>query len=281
MKNLKDLVRPNVWNMKPYSSARDEFQGNASVFLDANENPFNRPYNRYPDPLQWELKKKIAEIKGVKRESIFLGNGSDEPIDLIIRAFCEPSIDSIVSIAPSYGMYEVAANVNNVEFRKIKLDEKFDLDTDSLLEAANDWVKVIFLCSPNNPTGNNLSRDRLYKVLNTFQGIVVIDEAYADFSIEPSFLGELDKFPNLIVLSERIRLQAALPELNCVRKIYPTDANFILVEVTNADTIYKNLVRQGIIVRNRTNVTMCNGCLRITVGKPDENDALLEALKKM
>ena len=322
MKDLKDLVRPNVWNMKPYSSARDEFQGNASVFLDANENPFNRPYNRYPDPLQWELKKKIAEIKGVKRESIFLGNGSDEPIDLIIRAFCEPSIDSIVSIAPSYGMYEVAANVNNVEFRKIKLDEKFDLDTDSLLEAANDWVKVI---------------------LNTFQGIVVIDEAYVDFSIEPSFLGELEKFPNLIVLqtmskawgaagirlgmafaspeiiailnkikypynvnlltqeralymlenkeqmekqlrsilSERIRLQAALPELNCVRKIYPTDANFILVEVTNADTIYKNLVRQGIIVRNRTNVTMCNGCLRITVGKPDENDALLEALKKM
>ena len=137
MKDLKDLVRPNVWNMKPYSSARDEFQGNASVFLDANENPFNRPYNRYPDPLQWELKKKIAEIKGVKRESIFLGNGSDEPIDLIIRAFCEPSIDSIVSIDPSYGMYEVAANVNNVEFRKIKLDRKFDLDTDSLL--ARDW----------------------------------------------------------------------------------------------------------------------------------------------
>lgn len=342
MKDLKDLVRPNVWNMKPYSSARDEFQGNASVFLDANENPFNRPYNRYPDPLQWELKKKIAEIKGVKRESIFLGNGSDEPIDLIIRAFCEPSIDSVVSIDPSYGMYEVAANVNNVEFKKIKLDGKFDLDTDSLLEAANDWVKVIFLCSPNNPTGNNLSRDRLYKVLNTFQGIVVIDEAYSDFSIEPSFLSELDKFPNLIVLqtmskawgaagirlgmafaspeiiailnkikypynvnlltqeralyvlenkermenqlrsilSERIRLQTVLPELNCVRKIYPTDANFILVEVTNADTIYKNLVRQGIIVRNRTNVTMCNGCLRITVGKPGENDVLLDALKK-
>ena len=277
------------------------------------------------------------------RESIFLGYGSDEPIDLIIRAFCEPSIDSVVSIDPSYGMYEVAANVNNVEFKKIKLDGKFDLDTDSLLEAANDWVKVIFLCSPNNPTGNNLSRDRLYKVLNTFQGIVVIDEAYSDFSIEPSFLSELDKFPNLIVLqtmskawgaagirlgmafaspeiiailnkikypynvnlltqeralyvlenkermenqlrsilSERIRLQTVLPELNCVRKIYPTDANFILVEVTNADTIYKNLVRQGIIVRNRTNVTMCNGCLRITVGKPGENDVLLDALKKM
>ena len=343
MKDLKDLVRPNVWNMKPYSSARDEFQGNASVFLDANENPFNSPYNRYPDPLQWELKRKIGEIKGVKRESIFLGNGSDEPIDLIIRAFCEPAVDSIVSIDPSYGMYEVAANVNNVAFRKIGLDEKFDLDTDALLAEADDQVKVIFLCSPNNPTGKSLSRDRLYKVLNTFHGIVVIDEAYSDFSVEPSFLGELDKFPNLIilqtlskawgaagirlgmafaspeiitilnkikypyninqltqeralyllenkaqmedqlslVLSERTRLQAALPELDCVQKIYPTDANFILVEVTDANMIYKNLVEQGIIVRNRTNVTMCNGCLRITVGKPSENDALLEALKGM
>ena len=242
MKDLKDLVRPNVWNMKPYSSARDEFQGNASVFLDANENPFNRPYNRYPDPLQWELKKKIAEIKGVKRESIFLGNGSDEPIDLIIRAFCEPSIDSIVSIAPSYGMYEVAANVNNVEFRKIKLDEKFDLDTDSLLEAANDWVKVIFLCSPNNPTGNNLSRDRLYKVLNTFQGIVVIDEAYVDFSIEPSFLGELEKFPNLIVLQTmskawgaagiRLGMAFASPEIIAIlNKIkYPYNVNLLTQE---------------------------------------------------
>ena len=343
MKDLKDLVRPNVWNMKPYSSARDEFQGNASVFLDANENPFNSPYNRYPDPLQWELKRKIGEIKGVRRESIFLGNGSDEPIDLIIRAFCEPAVDSIVSIDPSYGMYEVAANVNNVAFRKIRLDEKFDLDTDALLAEADDQVKVIFLCSPNNPTGKSLSRDRLYKVLNTFQGIVVIDEAYSDFSVEPSFLGELDKFPNLIVLqtlskawgaagirlgmafaspeiitilnkikypynvnqltqeralyvlenkermedqlrlilSERTRLQAALPELDCVHKIYPTDANFILAKVTDANMIYKNLVEQGIIVRNRTNVTMCDGCLRITVGKPDENDALLEALKKM
>ena len=310
MKDLKDLVRPNVWNMKPYSSARDEFQGNASVFLDANENPFNRPYNRYPDPLQWELKKKIAEIKGVKRESIFLGNGSDEPIDLIIRAFCEPSIDSVVSIDPSYGMFEVAANVNNVEFKKIKLDGKFDLDTDSLLEAANDWVKVIFLCSPNNPTGNNLSRDRLYKVLNTFQGIVVIDEAYSDFSIEPSFLSELDKFPNLIVLqtmskawgaagirlgmafaspeiiailnkikypynvnqltqekalellndeatmkhqvneilTERNRLEKILSEPPFSYQVYPSDANFLLVNVAKADAMYNGLVKKGIVV---------------------------------
>lgn len=343
MKDLKDLVRPNVWNMKPYSSARDEFQGNASVFLDANENPFNAPYNRYPDPMQWTLKEKIEEIKGVKRESIFLGNGSDEPIDLLIRAFCEPGTDNIVSIAPSYGMYEVAADVNNVEFRKIELDETFDLNTDRLLEATDNHTKILFLCSPNNPTGNNLSRGRIYKVLESFRGIVVIDEAYIDFSADPSFSLELEKYPNMVVLqtlskawgaagirlgmafaspeivkvlnkikypynvnmltqkqallllenrermeeqlalilSERGRLQAALPELPCVRKIYPTDANFILTEVTDANAIYRSLVEKGIIVRNRTNVILCDGCLRITVGKPDENDALLDALKRM
>ncbi|MBP3517612.1 MAG: histidinol-phosphate transaminase [Parabacteroides sp.] len=343
MKDLKDLVRRNVWNMKPYSSARDEFQGNASVFLDANENPYNGPYNRYPDPMQWELKEKIAALKGVKRESIFLGNGSDEAIDLVIRAFCEPGADNIVSIDPSYGMYEVAANVNNVAFRKVRLDDRFDLDTDRLLEAADDDTKVIFLCSPNNPTGNNLSRDRLYQVLDAFQGIVVIDEAYVDFSTEPSFLGELENFPNLMVLQtmskawgaagirlgmafaspeiitvlnkikypynvnlltqeyalsrlnetrnkemqvetiihERERLQEELPKINCVRKIYPTDANFLLVEVTDANAIYEKLVQRGIIVRNRTNVTLCNGCLRITVGKPDENKKLIMALKEL
>lgn len=343
MKDLKDLVRRNVWNMKPYSSARDEFQGNASVFLDANENPYNGPYNRYPDPMQWELKEKIAALKGVKRESIFLGNGSDEAIDLVIRAFCEPGADNIVSIDPSYGMYEVAASVNNVAFRKVRLDDRFDLDTDRLLEAADDDTKVIFLCSPNNPTGNNLSRDRLYQVLDAFQGIVVIDEAYVDFSTEPSFLGELENFPNLMVLQtmskawgaagirlgmafaspeiitvlnkikypynvnlltqeyalsrlnetqnkemqvetiihERERLQEELPKINCVRKIYPTDANFLLVEVTDANAIYGKLVQRGIIVRNRTNVTLCNGCLRITVGKPDENEELIMALKEL
>lgn len=343
MKDLKDLVRRNVWNMKPYSSARDEFQGNASVFLDANENPYNGPYNRYPDPMQWELKEKIAALKGVKRESIFLGNGSDEAIDLVIRAFCEPGADNIVSIDPSYGMYEVAANVNNVAFRKVRLDDRFDLDTDRLLEAAADDTKVIFLCSPNNPTGNNLSRHRLYQVLDAFQGIVVIDEAYVDFSTEPSFLGELENFPNLMVLQtmskawgaagirlgmafaspeiitvlnkikypynvnlltqeyalsrlnetrnkemqvetiihERERLQEELPKINCVRKIYPTDANFLLVEVTDANAIYEKLVQRGIIVRNRTNVTLCNGCLRITVGKPDENKELIMVLKEL
>lgn len=343
MKELKYLVRPNVWNMKPYSSARDEFQGEATVFLDANENPYNAPFNRYPDPLQWKVKEQIAIQKGIKQESIFLGNGSDEPIDLLIRAFCEPAVDNVVSIDPSYGMYEVAANVNNVEFRKVKLDSQFDLDIEAVLSAIDEQTKVVFFCSPNNPTGNSLTRARLYQILKTFQGIVVIDEAYIDFSSEPSFLSELEQFPNLVVLqtmskawgaagirmgmafasleiitilnkikypynvniltqkqalvmleskaemerqlrsilAERSRLQEALPQLSCVRKLYPTDANFILTEVTDANAIYKQLVKQGIIVRNRTNVTMCQGCLRITVGTPAENTALLEALKKM
>lgn len=341
MKDLKELVRPNVWNMKPYSSARDEYHGSASVFLDANENPYNTPYNRYPDPMQWKLKERIAELKGVAVKSIFLGNGSDEPIDLVIRAFCEPGTDRIVSIAPSYGMYEVAAEVNNVEFCKVELDKSFNLDADRLLQAVDERTKVIYLCSPNNPTGNSLKREKLYRILNTFQGIVVIDEAYIDFSTEPSFLSELDRFPNLIVLqtlskawgaagirmgmafaspeiifilnkikypynvnmltqaqaldilnhadrmkeqldailSERARLQSVLPGLACVKKMYPTDANFILVDVGDANGIYDLLVNKGVIVRNRTNVTLCDGCLRITVGTPEENQALLAVLE--
>ena len=341
MKALNELIRKNIQAMQPYSSARDEFQGEATVFLDANENPYNHPYNRYPDPLQWELKKKIATYKGVNVESIFLGNGSDEPIDLVIRVFCEPTVDNIVSIAPSYGMYEVAAHVNNVEFRKVQLDTNFDVDVDALLQAVNARTKVIFLCSPNNPTGNNLSRERVHRILESFEGIVVVDEAYIDFADTPSFLTELVKFPNLIVLQtfskawgaagvrlgmafaspeivkvlnkvkypynvnlltqeyalkllaepekmqaqlrrilfERAWLQERLPQLKCVRKIYPTDANFILAEVTDANAIYNYLVQAGIIVRNRTNVTMCAGCLRITVGTPEENRALITALE--
>lgn len=341
MKDLKELVRPNVWNMKPYSSARDEYHGSASVFLDANENPYNTPYNRYPDPMQWKLKERIAELKGVTVKSIFLGNGSDEPIDLVIRAFCEPGTDRIVSIAPSYGMYEVAAEVNNVEFCKVELDKSFNLDADRLLQAVDERTKVIYLCSPNNPTGNSLEREKLYRILNTFQGIVVIDEAYIDFSTEPSFLSELNQFPNLIVLqtlskawgaagirmgmafaspeiifilnkikypynvnmltqaqaldilnhadrmkeqldailSERARLQSVLSGLACVKKMYPTDANFILVDVGDANGIYDLLVNKGVIVRNRTNVTLCDGCLRVTVGTPEENQALLAVLE--
>lgn len=343
MKDLKDLVRSNIWELKPYSSARDEFHGSASVFLDANENPYNEPYNRYPDPMQWKLKDRIAELKEVDRNSIFLGNGSDEPIDLVIRAFCDPAVDCIVSIAPSYGMYEVAANVNGVEFRKVLLNDNFELDADKLLAEVDEWVKIIFLCSPNNPTGNSLDRDEIYKILKGFEGIVVLDEAYIDFSSEPSFISELKKFPNLIILqtlskawgaagirlgmafaspeivsilnkikypynvnlltqehaleilnneqemliqlrsimSERIRLQAFLPEIPIVDKMYPTDANFILVHVGKADSVYNRLVRKGVIVRNRNNVSLCKGCLRITVGTPEENDALLNALRKM
>lgn len=343
MIDLKKLVRPTIWELKPYSSARDEFHGSASVFLDANENPYNEPYNRYPDPLQWELKDRIAELKDVDRNCIFLGNGSDEPIDLIIRAFCDPGLDSIISITPSYGMYEVAANINNVDFRKVSLTPDFELDADALLEEVDEWVKVIFLCSPNNPSGNSLNRDEIYKILNNFDGIVVLDEAYIDFSSEPSFVSELQKFPNLVILqtlskawgaagirlgmaftspeivailnkikypyninmltqrqalellnneskmleqlrciiSERIRLQVALPKLPIIHKMYPTEANFILVDVGKADFIYNKLVKKGVIVRNRNNVTLCNGCLRITIGTPEENDALLKALKSI
>ena len=343
MKDLKDLVRPNVWNLKPYSSARDEFHGDASVFLDANENPWNVPYNRYPDPLQWKLKDRLAVLKGVDRNSIFLGNGSDEAIDLVIRAFCEPGLDSVVTISPSYGMYEVAANVNNVECRKVSLDENFDLDADRVLESADEWTKVIFLCSPNNPSGNSLDRGSIYKILKNYEGIVVIDEAYIDFSAYPSFLKELSGFPNLIVLqtlskawgaagirlgmafaspeiigvlnqikypynvnqltqekalellndeatmkhqvneilTERNRLEKILSEPPFSYQVYPSDANFLLVNVAKADAMYNGLVKKGIVVRNRSNVQKCRGCLRITIGTPKENDSLLNAMKNM
>ncbi len=343
MKDLTQLARESVLKMKPYSSARDEYQGEASVFLDANENPFNSPYNRYPDPLQWAVKEKIAALKGVRKENILLGNGSDEPIDLLMRAFCDPGKDAVTSISPSYGMYEVSAEVNNVEFRKVRLTSDFQLDTDELLRVAGEDSKLIYLCSPNNPTGNNLSRQEIYKVLNAFQGLVVIDEAYIDFSSEPSFLSELDEYSNLVVLQTfskawgaaamrlgmafaspaiisvlnkikypyninqltqeyalrlltevdrvkeqlvkilkgRTTLERRLRELPCVKKIYPSDANFILVQVTDANGIYNHLVGKGIIVRNRTNVVLCEGCLRITVGTEEEYEQLLNEMEKI
>ncbi|BEG98940.1 histidinol-phosphate transaminase [Bacteroides sedimenti] len=201
MKALKELTRPNIWELKPYSSARDEYKGvEASVFLDANENPYNTPFNRYPDPLQRDLKEMIAPIKRVKPESIFLGNGSDEAIDLVFRAFCEPDKDNVVAIDPTYGMYQVCADVNNVEYRKVLLNEDFQFSADEILTATDEHTKLIFLCSPNNPTGNELLRSEIEKVLNSFEGLVVLDEAYIDFSDKPSFLSELDKHPNLIVL---------------------------------------------------------------------------------
>lgn len=335
-------MRPNIRAMQPYSSARDEFHGSASVFLDANENPYNAPYNRYPDPMQWRLKERISEIKGVPVESIFLGNGSDEPIDLLLRAFCEPGKEKMLTTDPTYGMYQVAAEVNNVACVKVPLREDFSLDLPALLARIDDATKLIYLCSPNNPTGNSLGHDAIREVLRRFRGIVVVDEAYIDFSAGPSFLRELGEWPNLVVLQtlskawgcaairlgmafaspeiigvlnkikypynvnlltqekalelldedrmrtqlsqilqERTRLRRDLSAIPLVRRIYPTDANFLLVDVGDADGVYHKLVEEGIIVRNRNRVTLCRGCLRITVGTPEEDDRLLEALKNM
>lgn len=342
MKPLKELTRPNIWALEPYSSARDEYNGaEASIFLDANENPYNAPNNRYPDPLQRNLKKLIAPIKKVKPQQIFLGNGSDEPIDLVYRAFCIPGNDNVVAIAPTYGMYQVCADVNNVEYRKVLLDDNFQFQADKLLAAADDNTKLIFLCSPNNPTGNDLCRDEIIKLLKEFQGLVIVDEAYSDFSDNPSLLTQLNEFPNLIVLQtfskawgcagirlgmafaseeivsllnkikypyninrltqeeatrimekhyrisewvkmlidERERVIEKFKDLKCCVHIYPTSANFFLVRVTDAKKIYDYLVNKGIIVRNRSNVTLCHQCLRITIGTRPENDSLLEALK--
>lgn len=238
MKALKELTRPNIWDLKPYSSARDEYKGvEASVFLDANENPYNGPHNRYPDPMQRDLKAALAPIKKVAPENIFLGNGSDEAIDLVFRAFCEPAEDNVVAIDPTYGMYQVCADVNNVDYRKVLLNEDFQFSADQLLAVTDEHTKLIFLCSPNNPTGNNFLREEIEKVLNEFEGLVILDEAYNDFSDEPSFLTKLDKYPNLIVLQTfskawgcaaiRLGMAFASPEIiGLLSKIkYPYNVN--------------------------------------------------------
>ena len=343
MKTLQELTRPNIWALKPYSSARDEYQGkSASVFLDANENPYNGPNNRYPDPLQWDLKKSLSRLKGVAPERIFLGNGSDEAIDLVFRAFCEPREDNVVAIEPTYGMYLVCAEINEVEYRKVLLDEHFQFSADKILNAADEHTKLIFLCSPNNPTGNDLNHSEIERLLHRVEGIVVLDEAYNDFSEQPSFLKRLDDFSNLIVLQtfskawgcaairlgmafasadiisvltkikypynvnqltqqqamemlhryyeierwvttlkeERDHLEKEFLKLPCVQKVFPSNANFFLVRVTDAVQIYKYLVEEGIIVRNRHTVALCGNCLRITVGTKMENETLIRALKK-
>lgn len=345
MRTLDELTRPNILRLKPYSSARDEYKGKqASVFLDANENPYNHPYNRYPDPLQTELKARLAEVKGVSPECIFLGNGSDEAIDLVYRAFCEPRVDNVVAIEPTYGMYEVCADMNGVDYRKVRLDDAYDFRADDMLRAADGRTKAMFLCSPNNPTGNSLRREEIETLLCRFDGLVIVDEAYIDFSSRPSLLGELAAYPRLIVLqtfskawgcagirlgmafaapdiirifnkikypynvnlltqrealdmlgrsvadverwvamllAERGRVMDAFRALPCCRGVFPTDANFFLARMTDADGIYAALVSQGIIVRNRSHVALCDGCLRVTIGTPGENDALLNALRKM
>ena len=334
MKELKELIRPNIWSLKPYSSARDEYKGaTASVFLDANENPYN--------PLQTELKTLVSRVKNIGKDRIFLGNGSDEAIDILYRTFCIPGVDNAVAIDPTYGMYEVCADINDVEYRKVLLDENFQFKASDLLAKADDKTKLIFLCSPNNPTGNNLCKKEIETVLQEFGGIVVIDEAYIDFSDEVSFTTMLDKYPNMVVLqtfskawgcagirlgmafaseeiisvfnkvkypynvnhltqteainmigkeyqikewvktllTERSRLIAKFGNLDCCEHIYPTDANFFLAKVTDAKKIYDYLVNKGIIVRNRTNVTLCHNCLRVTIGSRPENDKLIEALE--
>ena len=338
--NIEKLLRSNIQNLQPYSCARDEFKGEASVYLDANENPYNAPYNRYPDPLQWEVKEELQKIKGVPVENIFLGNGSDEPIDLLYRAFCEPRLDNVVAIEPTYGMYKVCASINDVEYRKVLLDENFQFTAESLLAATNLYTKIIWLCSPNNPTGNSLNRTEIVKLLTTFEGIVVLDEAYIDFASEGSFSEFLSQYTNLVILqtfskawgsaairlgmafasteiiavlnkikypyniniltqkqallalknanqvndwvktllAERAILIQGLEELKFVQHIFPTDANFILIKVPNANAAYQYLVEKGIIVRNRNTVSLCLGCLRITVGTPEENKILLHEL---
>ena len=341
MTNLDKLVRENIKSLKPYSSARDEYQGAASVFLDANENPFNSPYNRYPDPLQRALKEKIAGVKHVAADHIFLGNGSDEPIDLLFRAFCEPRIDNVVAIDPTYGMYQVAADINHVEYRKVQLDVDFQLSADKLLAACDKNTKLIFLCSPNNPTANSLNETEIEKVIKSFPGLVIVDEAYIDFSSKKGFLQRLSEFGNLVILqtfskawglasirlgmafasmeiisilnkikypyniniltqeyalesvvkvlekeewvklilANRAKLEEALTKNPLVKKIYPSDANFILVKVENPKAVYDYLVQNEIIVRNRSSIALCAGCLRVTVGTEMENGKLLKALE--
>lgn len=342
MRPLEQLVRPNILALKPYSSARDEFGGSgAKVFLDANENPYNTPFNRYPDPLQRELKRRLGAVKGVAAENIFLGNGSDEPIDLAYRCFTRPGIDNVVAIEPTYGMYKVCADINDVEYRTVILDDTFQTTADRLLAACDKNTKLIWICSPNNPTGNNIDRQEIIKTLEGFDGIVIVDEAYSDFSGERPLRLDLGKYPNLIVLNtmskawgcaairlgmafaqkaivdvfnkvkypynvnmltqkqalealkdpfevdkwvkiillERSRMIEAFNLLPSCKKVYPTDANFFLALFDDAQAVYDYLKEKGIIVRNRTRVTLCEDCLRITIGSKSENNELLAALR--
>ena len=343
MKPLEELTRKNIWNLAPYSSARNEYAGReARVFLDANENPYNAPYNRYPDPLQLELKAAISKVKGVPAANIFLGNGSDEAIDLPYRCFCEPGIDNVVAIEPTYGMYKVCADINNTEYRPVLLDENYQITAERLLAATDAHTKLIWLCSPNNPTGNTLQREEIVKVIEAFEGLVIVDEAYSDFSSQKPLRHEIAKYPNLIVLNtmskawgcaairlgmafaseeiiaifnkvkypynvnqltqqqalqalkdpfevdkwvkilleERSRMIDAFQLLPICKKVYPTEANFFLAQMTDATKIYNYLVDKGIIVRNRHRIRLCQNCLRVTIGTKTENGELIAALRQ-
>lgn len=343
MRPLEELTRPNILALKPYSSARDEYSGcEAKVFLDANENPYNAPLNRYPDPLQRKIKARLAKVKGVAEENIFLGNGSDEAIDLAYRCFARPGTDNAVAIEPTYGMYKVCADINDVEYRPVLLDSDFQIKADNLLNACDRNTKLIWICSPNNPTGNNLDRSEIIKTIEQFDGLVIVDEAYSDFSSERPLRLDIDKYPNLIVLNtfskawgcaairlgmafadksiieifnkvkypynvneltqeqaiealdepfevdkwvkiillERSRMIEAFKLLPSCEKVFPSDANFFLAKMHDAQAIYDYLKDNGIIVRNRTRVSLCADCLRITIGSKTENNELLAALRQ-
>ena len=342
---LEKLIRDNIRKLTPYSSARHEFKGEASVFLDANENSFGSPlkeaFNRYPDPLQWQLKFELAKIKGVPAENIFIGNGSDEVIDLTYRIFCNPKKDNVIICPPTYGMYEVSANINDVEIRKVNLTEDFQLDVEGILAATDENTKLLFICSPNNPTGNNMRRADVELLLNNFPGVVIIDEAYINFSRQKTFIQELTEYENLVVMqtlskawglaslrlglafaslsiielfnkvkppyninkaSQALAIEALqntqqvndwikqtveqreflvnkLSNLSFVKKIFESAANFLLVRVDDANALYNYLSQNKIIVRNRSKEIMCDNCLRITIGTPNENLELIKILK--
>jgi len=341
MKAIEELVRPELLQLKPYSSARDEFVGEAEVYIDANENPFNNEMNRYPDPLQVDVKKRLAEIKDVSQEYLFLGNGSDEVLDLIMRLFCIPGKDNVIITPPTYGMYKVLAGVNNIFVREVALKQNFQIDSELILENSDAETKILFLCSPNNPVGISLNREDVEQIITAFPGIVVIDEAYIDFSQEESFAKLIARSDNLIVIqtlskawgmagirlgmaitneyivgllnkikppynvnilsqraalerlsnekdyreqldliiSEKERLSRELARLPMVIKIHPSDANFLLVRFTDADHFYHLLRTKGVVVRNRSRQVACEGCLRLTIGRVEENNKLLEILK--
>jgi len=340
MEKLLKMMRPNILRMKAYSSARHEFEGVAECFLDANENPFDNGLNRYPDPLQHELKERIAEIKNIDSKRIFLGNGSDEAIDLLFRIFCEPGRDNVIILPPTYGMYQVAADIADVQIREVPLDAHFQPSFVRIAAAVDDSTKIIFFCSPNNPTGNSIKPEIIKQLLEFFPGPVVVDEAYIDFSTQASFLSLIGQYPNLLVmqtlskawglagirlgmafaapelialfnkvkapyninqltqetalkmlentdktaanvktiLQERGRLEKSFANYSFVQKIYPSDANFILLKVDDPNALYKYLLSGRTVVRNRSTVTGCEGCLRITVGTPDENTYLISLL---
>jgi histidinol-phosphate aminotransferase len=344
--DIQSIIRPHILTLAPYSSARDEYTGHSGVFLDANENPYgsvtSEQFNRYPDPYQMEIKKRISKLKGPEPECIFLGNGSDEPIDLLVRATCTPGRDHVIIMPPTYGMYEVSAAIHDVKIDKVSLTTDYLIDVDAVLAAVTPQTKIIWICSPNNPTGNVMQEDAIGHLLDQFHGVVVVDEAYIDFTDTPSWIGKLNQYSNLVVLQtfskawglaglrvgmcfasselvkilnkikppynislpaqsallagleehgkkdsmvthileERDFLRTMLNNLSLVVRIYPSDANFLLVQFDDAKSVMHYLIEHTVIVRDRSKVHLCDGCLRITVGTREENEVLLGCLTK-